>query len=157
MSTGDVIQYPGLNRNSYLENNLNFPNIITCPSELVALSAALGYAQATGVPVCDYAQHQLILANSCKQCVIVHVDCGTLAMGQSIHNASVSRVPVLCFAGLSPFTQNGELLGSRTELASPREDAYLEPTDTTAGSSIGSKTYLIKQPLSGNTADTLVK
>ncbi|KAE8308095.1 hypothetical protein BDV41DRAFT_583891 [Aspergillus transmontanensis] len=49
------------------------------------------------------------------QCVIVHVDCGTLAMGQSIHNASVGRVPVLCFAGLSPFTQNGELLGSRTE------------------------------------------
>jgi hypothetical protein len=44
----------GLNRNSYLENNLNFPNIITCPSELVALSAALGYAQATGVPVRDY-------------------------------------------------------------------------------------------------------
>ncbi|KGO72453.1 Thiamine pyrophosphate enzyme, C-terminal TPP-binding [Penicillium italicum] len=81
------------------ENKTNFPNIITCPSELVALSAALGYAQATGVP----------------QCVIVHVDCGTLAMGQSIHNASVSRVPVLCFAGLSPFTQNGELLGSRTE------------------------------------------
>ncbi|KAJ5506390.1 Thiamine pyrophosphate enzyme C-terminal TPP-binding [Penicillium expansum] len=81
------------------ENKTNFPNIITCPSELVGLSAALGYAQATGVP----------------QCVIVHVDCGTLAMGQSIHNASVSRVPVLCFAGLSPFTQNGELLGSRTE------------------------------------------
>ncbi|KAJ5405410.1 hypothetical protein N7465_006694 [Penicillium sp. CMV-2018d] len=81
------------------ENKTNFPNIITCPSELVALSAALGYAQATGVP----------------QCVIVHVDCGTLAMGQSIHNASVSRVPVLCFAGLSPFTQNGEMLGSRTE------------------------------------------
>ncbi|CAI7655532.1 unnamed protein product [Penicillium discolor] len=81
------------------QNKTNFPNIITCPSELVALSAALGYAQATGVP----------------QCVIVHVDCGTLAMGQSIHNASVSRVPVLCFAGLSPFTQNGEMLGSRTE------------------------------------------
>jgi thiamine pyrophosphate-dependent acetolactate synthase large subunit-like protein len=36
-------------------------------------------------------------------------------MGQSIHNASISRVPVLCFAGLSPFTQRGELLGSRTE------------------------------------------
>ncbi|KAJ5317024.1 hypothetical protein N7508_001532 [Penicillium antarcticum] len=81
------------------ENNTNFPNIITCPSELVALSAALGYAQVTGVP----------------QCVLVHVDCGTLALGQSVHNASVGRVPVLCFAGLSPFTQNGELLGSRTE------------------------------------------
>ncbi|KAJ5773071.1 Thiamine pyrophosphate enzyme C-terminal TPP-binding [Penicillium paradoxum] len=81
------------------ENKPNFPDIITCPSELVALSAALGYAQTTGIP----------------QCVIVHVDCGTLALGQSVHNASVSRVPVLCFAGLSPFTQNGELLGSRTE------------------------------------------
>ncbi|CAG8220131.1 unnamed protein product [Penicillium salamii] len=81
------------------ENKTNFPNIITCPSELVALSAALGYAQVTGIP----------------QCVIVHVDCGTLALGQSIHNASVSRVPVLCFAGLSPFTSRGELLGSRTE------------------------------------------
>ncbi|EIT72910.1 thiamine pyrophosphate-requiring enzyme [Aspergillus oryzae 100-8] len=81
------------------ENSSKFPTIITCPSELVALSAALGYAQVTGIP----------------QCVIVHVDCGTLAMGQSIHNASVGRVPVLCFAGLSPFTQNGELLGSRTK------------------------------------------
>ncbi|KAJ5122196.1 Thiamine pyrophosphate enzyme C-terminal TPP-binding [Penicillium atrosanguineum] len=76
-----------------------FPSIITCPSELVALSAALGFAQVTGIP----------------QCVLVHVDCGTLAMGQSIHNASIGRVPVLCFAGLSPFTQRGELLGSRTE------------------------------------------
>ncbi|KAM0100156.1 hypothetical protein ACP6JE_005217 [Aspergillus fumigatus] len=38
-----------------------------------------------------------------------------LAMGQSIHNASVTRVPVLCFAGLSPFTDGGEMLGSRTE------------------------------------------
>lgn len=50
-----------------------------------------------------------------QQCVIVHVECGTLAMGQAIHNASVGRVPVLCFAGLTPFTQDGELLGSRTE------------------------------------------
>ncbi|KAK7227843.1 hypothetical protein V2G26_000013 [Clonostachys chloroleuca] len=75
------------------------PTIITCPSELVALSAALGYAQVTGI----------------AQCVIVHVDCGTLAMGQSVHNASVGRVPVLMFAGLSPITQEGEMLGSRTE------------------------------------------
>ncbi|EAW06837.1 putative thiamine pyrophosphate enzyme [Aspergillus clavatus NRRL 1] len=81
------------------DNSIKFPTIITCPSELVALSAALGYAQVTGSP----------------QCVIVHVDCGTLAMGQSIHNASVTRVPVLCFAGLSPFTDSGEMLGSRTE------------------------------------------
>ncbi|KAJ5713578.1 uncharacterized protein N7483_010759 [Penicillium malachiteum] len=81
------------------ENSERFPNIITCPSEMVALSAALGFAQVTGKP----------------QFVIILVDCGTLAMGQSIHNASVARVPVLCFVGLSPFTQRGELLGSRTE------------------------------------------
>ncbi|KAK1765326.1 thiamine pyrophosphate enzyme, N-terminal TPP binding domain-containing protein [Phialemonium atrogriseum] len=81
------------------ENSKNFPRMITCPSEMVALSAAIGFAQVTGVP----------------QCVIVHVECGTLAMGQAIHNASVGRVPVLCFAGLTPFTQDGELLGSRTE------------------------------------------
>lgn len=55
------------------------------------------------------------ITDLCQQCVLVHVDCGTLALGQSIHNASVGRVPVLCFAGLSPFTQRGELLGSRTE------------------------------------------
>lgn len=36
-------------------------------------------------------------------------------MGQSIHNASVGRVPVLMVAGLSPITQEGEMLGSRTE------------------------------------------
>lgn len=45
-------------------------------------------------------------------------------MGQSIHNASVSRVPVLCFAGLSPFTQRGELLGSRTEYPQPALDSH---------------------------------
>lgn len=33
------------------EKLTKFPNIITCPSELVALSAALGYAQVTGIPV----------------------------------------------------------------------------------------------------------
>uniref|UniRef100_A0A0B7KBA4 Uncharacterized protein n=1 Tax=Bionectria ochroleuca TaxID=29856 RepID=A0A0B7KBA4_BIOOC len=84
---------------SKLDKTRRIPTIITCPSELVALSAALGYAQVTGT----------------AQCVIVHVDCGTLAMGQSIHNASVGRVPVLMFAGLSPITQEGEMLGSRTE------------------------------------------
>jgi hypothetical protein len=42
-------------------------------------------------------------------------------MGQSIHNACIARVPVLCFAGLSPYTQDGELLGSRTEY----DTAYL--------------------------------
>jgi thiamine pyrophosphate-dependent acetolactate synthase large subunit-like protein len=58
-----------------------------------------GYARVTGKP----------------QCVIVHVDVGTQALGVAVHNASVGRAPVLVFAGLSPFTQEGELRGSRTE------------------------------------------
>jgi thiamine pyrophosphate-dependent acetolactate synthase large subunit-like protein len=58
-----------------------------------------GYARVTGRP----------------QAVLVHVDVGTQALGQGIHNASVGRVPVFIFAGLCPYTESGELLGSRTE------------------------------------------
>jgi thiamine pyrophosphate-dependent acetolactate synthase large subunit-like protein len=49
------------------------------------------------------------------QCVIVHVDVGTQALGCAVHNASVGRSPVLVFAGLSPITLEGEMRGSRTE------------------------------------------
>jgi hypothetical protein len=34
-----------------LDGIKNFPRIITCPSEMVALSAAIGYAQVTAIPV----------------------------------------------------------------------------------------------------------
>ncbi|KAM5351102.1 hypothetical protein ACJ41O_003825 [Fusarium nematophilum] len=77
----------------------NFPKIITCPNEMVAMSMADGYARLTGKP----------------QCVIVHVDVGTQGLGAAVHNASTGRAPVLVFAGLSPFTQEGEHRGSRTE------------------------------------------
>lgn len=40
-----------LSSNNGTEKLTKFPNIITCPSELVALSAALGYTQVTGSPV----------------------------------------------------------------------------------------------------------
>ncbi|KAK5686544.1 hypothetical protein LTS10_002664 [Elasticomyces elasticus] len=76
-----------------------FPKFITCPSEMVALSIADGYARVTGQP----------------QAVIVHVDVGTQALGCAVHNASVGRAPVLIFAGLSPCTLEGEYRGSRTE------------------------------------------
>ena len=66
---------------------------------MVALSMADGYARLTRQP----------------QAVIVHVDVGTQGLGAAIHNASTGRAPVLIFAGLSPFTQDGELRGSRTE------------------------------------------
>ena len=67
--------------------------------QMVALSMADGYARLTGNP----------------QCVLVHVDVGTQGLGAAIHNASCGRAPVLIFAGLSPFTIEGEMRGSRTE------------------------------------------
>ncbi|XP_014561735.1 hypothetical protein COCVIDRAFT_33328 [Bipolaris victoriae FI3] len=76
-----------------------FPKIITCPNEMVALSMADGYARLSGE----------------AQCVIVHVDVGTLALAAAVHNAAMGRAPVLIFAGLSPYTIEGEVLGSRTE------------------------------------------
>lgn len=81
------------------ENPDQMPRIITCPNEMVALSMADGYARLTGKP----------------QCVIVHVDVGTQGLGAAVHNASCGRAPVLIFAGLSPFTLEGEMRGSRTE------------------------------------------
>ena len=76
-----------------------FPELVLCPHESVALSAAHGYAQISGEP----------------QAVLVHTDVGTQSLGGAIHNASRGRVPVLIFAGLSPVTQDGELRGTRTE------------------------------------------
>ncbi len=66
---------------------------------MVAMSMADGYARLTGKP----------------QCVIVHVDVGTQGLGAAVHNSSTGRAPVLLFAGLSPFTLDGEHRGSRTE------------------------------------------
>ncbi|KAI1182594.1 thiamine pyrophosphate enzyme [Nemania serpens] len=76
-----------------------WPRIITCPSEITAISMADGYARVTGRP----------------QAVLVHVDVGTQALGQGIHNANVGRVPIFIFAGLCPYTESGEFVGSRTE------------------------------------------
>ncbi len=77
----------------------SLPELILCPHESVALSAAHGCAQVSGEP----------------QAVLVHTDCGTQNLGGAIHNASRGRVPVLIFAGLSPVTQDGELAGTRSE------------------------------------------
>nr|POE75148.1 benzoylformate decarboxylase [Quercus suber] len=81
------------------EKNGEFPRIITCPNEMVALSMADGFARLTNKP----------------QCVIIHVDVGTQGLGAAVHNASCGRAPVLIFAGLSPYTIEGEYRGSRTE------------------------------------------
>ncbi|ETN46063.1 uncharacterized protein HMPREF1541_00247 [Cyphellophora europaea CBS 101466] len=81
------------------EKKGQFPRIITCPNEMVAMSMADGYARLTNKP----------------QCVIVHVDVGTQGLGAAVHNASAGRAPILIFAGLSPYTIDGEYRGSRTE------------------------------------------
>ena len=75
------------------------PAVVTSPNEMVAMTCAHGYAQLTGR----------------AQAVIVHVDCGTQALGGAVHNAAKARVPVFVFAGLSPSTQDGEASGSRNE------------------------------------------
>ncbi|KAF7552065.1 hypothetical protein G7Z17_g4586 [Cylindrodendrum hubeiense] len=86
---------------------IQFPRVITCPHEMVAMCMADGFARLTGKP----------------QCVLVHVDVGTQMLGCAMHNASVARCPVLVFAGLSPFTLEGETRGSRTEYIHWLQDA----------------------------------
>jgi acetolactate synthase-1/2/3 large subunit len=75
------------------------PAVITCPNEMVALSCAHGHAQVSGR----------------SQAVLVHVECGTQSLAGAVHNAAKGRAPVFIFAGMSPFTQEGELKGSRNE------------------------------------------
>jgi acetolactate synthase I/II/III large subunit len=84
------------------------PQVITCPNEMVALSCAHGYAQVSGRP----------------QAVLVHVECGTQALAGAVHNAARCRIPVLIFAGASPFTQEGELRGSRNEFIHWLQDVF---------------------------------
>jgi acetolactate synthase I/II/III large subunit len=74
------------------------PEVIVCPHEMTALSAAHGYAMITRQP----------------QLVLVHVDVGTQNLGGSVHNAARGRVPAIIVAGLSPVTA-GERVGARNE------------------------------------------
>ena len=90
------------------EQGRALPRLITCPNEMVALSAAHGCALASGRP----------------QAVVVHVECGTQALAGAVHNAARGRVPVLIFAGASPLTQEGELRGSRNEFIHWIQDVH---------------------------------
>jgi acetolactate synthase I/II/III large subunit len=85
-----------------------FPTLITCPHEMVALSAAHGFAQASGR----------------VQAVLVHVECGTQNLGGAVHNAAKGRVPVIILAGISPATQEGEAAGSRNEFIHWIQDVF---------------------------------
>lgn len=76
-----------------------YPKMILFQHEFVAMSAADGYARICHKPAC----------------VIAHVDVGTAALGQGLHNASSGRAPVVIFAGVAPSTLLGETQGSRSE------------------------------------------
>ncbi|OSC98218.1 Thiamin diphosphate-binding protein [Trametes coccinea BRFM310] len=95
----------------YVETGKTLVDIVTCPSEYVALSAAQGYAQVTGKPAA----------------VIVHVDVGTQALAGAVHNADRGQAPVLIFAGSAPFTANGEIRGSKNEFIMWLQDVPDQP------------------------------
>lgn len=86
----------------------DFPELIVCPHETVALSAAHAYAAVTRVP----------------QAVLVHVDSGTQNLGGAVNNAARGRVPVLIFAGSAPYTIQGELPGGRNEFIHWVQDVH---------------------------------
>jgi hypothetical protein len=71
--------------------------IITAANEFVGLCACQGFFQASGK----------------MQAILVHVDCGTLAMAGAIHNVARARIPVLMVAGTSPITEENEIVGTR--------------------------------------------
>lgn len=84
------------------------PAVIICPHEVSAMSAAHGYALATALP----------------QAVFVHTDVGTANLGGTVHNAARSRVPVFVFAGLTPYTLEGELPGTRNAEVNYIQDVH---------------------------------
>lgn len=90
------------------ERGEDAPMVVLCPHETTALSAAHGYALVTGEP----------------QAVFVHVDVGTANLGGSVHNAARSNVPALIFAGLTPFTAEGELPGTRNHHINYLQDVH---------------------------------
>jgi len=77
------------------------PELIMCPHEHVAMSAAHGHFMVSRKP----------------QVVMVHVDIGTQNVGGAVHNAWKGQAGVIFMAGRTPWTTEGELRGGR--------DAYI--------------------------------
>jgi len=86
------------------------PDIVSCPHEFAAMSAAHGYAAATGDP----------------QVVLVHVDVGTQNLGAAMHNAHRAEAPVFVLAGLAPVTDAGHG-GSRDHPVHYFQDVFDQP------------------------------
>ncbi|RQG87927.1 thiamine pyrophosphate-requiring protein [Natrarchaeobius halalkaliphilus] len=88
----------------------SIPEIVLCPHEYVAMSAAHGYAAVSGEP----------------QAVLVHVDVGTQNLGGAMHNAHRANVPVFVISGLAPVTDSG-YLGSREHVVHYQQDVFDQP------------------------------
>jgi acetolactate synthase-1/2/3 large subunit len=86
------------------------PEIVVCPHEFPAMSAAHGYAAVTGEP----------------QAVLVHVDVGTQNLGAAMHNAHRANAPVVVIAGLAPITDAG-YPGSRDNVVHYLQDVFNQP------------------------------
>ncbi|KAI1789982.1 thiamine pyrophosphate enzyme, N-terminal TPP binding domain-containing protein [Ganoderma leucocontextum] len=95
-----------------VENGETPVEIITCPHEMVALSAAQGYAQVTGKPAA----------------VIVHVDVGTQGLGGAVHNVDRGHTPVLIFAGHAPHSSDRRLKGTKNEWPMWHQDVPDQPS-----------------------------
>lgn len=93
---------------AFAEGLSDTPMPIISPHEMVAASAAHGYAQVTGDP----------------QAVLVHVDVGTANLGASVHNASRCRIPIVLLAGRTPITTEGERPGTRDLYVHYYQDVY---------------------------------
>lgn len=86
------------------------PRFVNCAHEYVAMTAAHGYAVATGEP----------------QVVLVHVDVGTQHLGGALHNAHRANAPILVLAGLAPSTDAGHP-GSRSHVVHYYQDVFDQP------------------------------
>ncbi|KAI0330509.1 thiamine diphosphate-binding protein [Cubamyces sp. BRFM 1775] len=95
-----------------VESGKTAVEIVTCPHEMVALSAAQGYAQVTGKPAA----------------VIVHVDVGTQGLAGAIHNVDRGRTPVLIFAGAAPQSSDRRLKGTKNEWPMWLQDVPDQPS-----------------------------
>lgn len=90
------------------ERGQDVPAVVLCPHESTAMSAAHGYALASGQ----------------AQAVFVHTDVGTANLGGSVHNAARSRIPVFILAGLTPYTLENELAGTRNSYVNHLQDVH---------------------------------
>lgn len=73
------------------------PRMVICPHETTAITAA----------------HGAFLAGGRGQGVLVHVGVGTHNLGGAVQQAWTARVPMLVFAGRTPATTRGDVLGAR--------------------------------------------